>query len=126
MSTTLIFAIITISLALVFYTWGVFSERKKGEIKPGHLVLFGLGLIFDTIGTTLMSTLAGSEADAGMSLHQITGLAAIILMAFHFIWAIVVLIKGTDKAKHNFHKFSLIVWLFWLIPYIVGLIIGMS
>ena len=33
MSTKLIMAIITITLALVFYTIGVFSERKSGILK---------------------------------------------------------------------------------------------
>ena len=39
MSTKLIMAIITITLALVFYTIGVFSERKSGILKKPHLIL---------------------------------------------------------------------------------------
>lgn len=36
----LILAIITITLALVFYTVGVFSERKAKILKPVHVVFF--------------------------------------------------------------------------------------
>ena len=123
---TLILAIIAISLALIFYTIGVFSERRRGVLKPVHLFMFALGLIFDTTGTAIMSSMTNSEAQSGLQLHQITGFAAIFLMALHFLWALVVILRGDEKAKHNFHRFSLLVWLFWLIPYIVGLVIGMS
>lgn len=127
MDKTLVLAIITITLALVFYTIGVFSERMSGELRLNHLFLFGLGLVFDTTGTTIMSTIEKSESVAtSLSLHQVTGVLAIALMAFHFIWAIYVYTKGTTQAKHTFHKFSLVVWLFWLIPYVAGLIVGMS
>lgn len=127
MTIELIFAIVTITLALVFYTIGVFSERHSGSLRIKHIVMFGLGLVFDTTGTTIMSAIAKNEvAASNFSLHQVTGMAAIILMAFHFLWAIYVLMKGTEKAKSRFHKFSLVVWLFWLIPYIVGMVIGIG
>ncbi|MFD1123805.1 HsmA family protein [Lentilactobacillus raoultii] len=127
MTITLFLAITTITLALIFYTVGVFSERHAGSLKLRHIIWFGLGLIFDTTGTTIMSSIANAEAGGSQfSLHQITGMAAILLMAFHFVWAIYVLIRGTEKAKTNFHRFSLLVWLFWLIPYIVGVVIGMG
>ena len=58
MSTKLIMAIITITLALVFYTIGVFSERKSGILKKPHLIIFWMGLVFDTVGTTIMSSIA--------------------------------------------------------------------
>ena len=45
MSTKLIMAIITITLALVFYTIGVFSERKSGILKKPHLIIFWMGLV---------------------------------------------------------------------------------
>ena len=58
--------------------------------------------------------------------HGITGLLAIILMLLHALWATIVLIKNDEKAKTNFHKFSIIVWLIWLIPFISGAIFGMA
>ncbi len=120
----LIAAIITITLALVFYTIGVWAEKLQGQLKKWHLVVFYLGLIFDTTGTTLMSKLA--EGGFQLNFHGVTGLIAIILMLFHAIWATIVLIKNDEKAKQNFHKFSIIVWVIWLVPYISGMIVGMS
>ncbi len=120
----LIPAIITITLALVFYTIGVWAEKIQGELKKWHLVVFYLGLIFDTTGTTLMGTL--TEGGFQLNFHGVTGLIAIVLMLFHAIWATIVLVKNNENAKQNFHKFSIVVWFIWLVPYISGMIVGMS
>lgn len=120
----LIYAIITINLALVFYTIGVWSEKIQGRLKNWHLVIFWIGLIFDTIGTTLMSKIAGSGFE--LNFHGLTGLLAIVLMLFHALWATTVIIKKNEKAKANFHKFSLIVWIIWLVPFISGAIFGVG
>ena len=118
----LIYAITTITLALVFYTIGVWSEKLQGELRKWHLVLFWIGLLFDTTGTTIM----GKIAIGGFKLnfHGVTGLLAIVLMLFHAVWATVVLVKNKKDAKTNFHKFSIFVWFIWLIPFISGAIFG--
>jgi len=120
----LIYAIVTITLALVFYTVGVWSEKIQGELKKWHLVVFWIGLLFDTLGTMLMDKMSGVGFE--LNFHGITGLIAIILMLSHALWATVVLVKNNTKAKINFHKFSIIVWLIWLIPYISGAVFGMA
>lgn len=127
MPTQLLIAIVAITAALVFYTVGVWMERIQKRLKWGHLILFALGLICDSTGTYFMSLLADEENASGMaSLHGITGLIAILLMVFHAAWALGVLLKGTDKAKEQFHKFSIFVWVIWLIPFILGMVMGMS
>ena len=130
MSKILIFATITISLALVFYTIGVWSERRAGTLKKWHLGAFWLGLICDTTGTLTMAVIASSKAvNISMfsaSLHGLTGVLAIVLMIFHAVWATIVLIKNDDATKQKFHKFSVTVWSIWLVPYFIGMIIGMT
>ena len=103
-----------ITLALVFYSIGVWSERIAGVLKPWHLVFFILGLVCDTWGTGLMFEFVGGMQ---FDLHGITGLIAILLMLVHATWAFAVLVRKDEKALHNFHKFSLFVWLVWLVPY---------
>ncbi len=107
-------ATIIITLALVFYSIGVWSERIQGRLKPWHLVFFVLGLICDTWGTGIMLDMAGGLT---FDIHGVTGVIAIVLMAIHAAWALVVLIRKDEQAIVNFHKFSLIVWFIWLIPY---------
>ena len=126
MNGTLIAAIITITLALIFYTIGVWAEHRARELKPRHLAFFWLGFAMDTTGTSLMSRMAEHSLASGvMSLHGITGAIAIVLMLIHAIWASIVLIKKDSEAAGRFHKFSLAVWTIWLIPYFIGMFMGM-
>src|SRR5210317_1208146 len=97
-------ATIIITLALVFYSIGVWSERIAGELKIWHLAFFVLGLICDTWGTGLMFEYVGGMT---YDIHGITGLIAIILMLIHAIWALIVLLKKDEHAIQNFHKFSI-------------------
>lgn len=127
MSTKLILAIITISLALVFYTVGVWTEHKQKSLKWQNLVFFWLGLVFDTTGTTIMTFISESNGTNGfLSVHGITGALAIVLMIIHAVWATVVLARKNEKAQHTFHRFSIIVWCIWLIPYLIGVFMGMN
>lgn len=120
----LVYAIVSITLALVFYSIGVWGEKLQGVLKRWHLVTFWVGLLFDTLGTTLMSTMAGSGFT--LNFHGITGVLAIALMLFHAVWATIVLLKNDQAKRNSFHKFSIAVWLIWLIPYVSGAIFGMS
>jgi uncharacterized repeat protein (TIGR03987 family) len=116
-------AIISMILALTLYTIGVWSERFAGRLKLWHLLFFWAGFIFDTTGTTLMGIMAGSVIK--FDFHGVTGALAIVLMLGHAIWASVVLLLKQEKVIVNFHKFSLIVWILWLIPFISGLAAAM-
>ncbi len=116
-------ATIIITLALVFYSIGVWSERFAGELKKWHLAFFVLGLICDTWGTGMMLEDAGGMT---FDVHGISGLIAIILMFIHAFWAFLVLRKNDEKAIKSFHKFSLLVWFIWLIPYFSPMFFAMA
>lgn len=130
MDLKLIIAIIAITLALILYTVGVFGERKSKNLKKSHVIIFWLGLVCDTMGTFTMKQIANSRIttlnSVNQSLHGITGVLAILLMLFHAVWATWVLYKDDEKKKVIFHKFSITVWIVWLIPYIIGMFIGMA
>lgn len=107
-------AVIVINSALLFYSIGVWSERIQGRLKVWHTLFFYLGLICDTWGTGMMFDYVGGMT---RDIHGISGLLAIILMFIHAIWATVVLTRKDEKMILNFHKFSIFVWVIWLIPY---------
>lgn len=46
-------------------------------------------------------------------------------MIVHAIWATIVLVKNNEDSAKNFHRLSIAVWAIWLVPYILGMIIGM-
>ncbi len=123
MPTHVLISTIFITLALVFYSIGVWSERIAGRLKAWHLVFFWLGLVCDTAGTSIMMSIAGGLT---FGVHGVTGVTAILLMIVHAIWATVVLIRVDETAIRNFHKFSVAVWVIWLIPYLSGAVFGMT
>jgi uncharacterized repeat protein (TIGR03987 family) len=120
----LIYAIVSMMLALTFYSIGVWGEKIQRVLKRWHLALFWCGFVFDTLGTTLMGEIAGGLFK--FSFHGVTGMLAIVLMLFHAIWASAVLFGNNEKLKKNFHKFSIAVWLIWLVPFLSGAIFGVS
>ena len=113
-----------ISLALIFYSLGVWSERISKYLKPWHVVSFWIGFAFDVSGTLAMHKIAEGPFNI-FDTHTLTGQIALWLMFAHAIWATWVIKKGSEDLRIGFHKFSLFVWLIWLIPYIGGMYIGM-
>ncbi|QCQ16603.1 HsmA family protein [Microbacterium sp. RG1] len=122
----LIIAIVIITLALVFYTVGIWSERIQRRLKWWHVFFFAAGLAADATGTALMRLIASDRRAMGVEegpaavLMAWTGTAAILLMALHLLWAIVVLIRDRERELIAFHRFSLLVWAIWLVPYLAG------
>ncbi|MEG1553617.1 MAG: HsmA family protein [Rikenellaceae bacterium] len=124
-SNYLIAAIVTISLALVFYTFGVWGERFQKGLKLWHVVAFMLGVTCDVTGTVLMIHIA-KVTSASNEIHTITGFIAIVLMSVNAFWALWAYSKGSQKARKQFSRFSIFVWLLWLIPYFIGMCMGMA
>lgn len=120
----LIAAICVITSALIFYTIGVWGERIQKKLKFWHLTFFLLGLLADTVGTGLMENIA-HITHLHDEVHTITGMIAILLMFVHASWAIWTYTKGSIRAKAHFNRFSIIVWCIWLIPYCIGIYLGM-
>jgi uncharacterized repeat protein (TIGR03987 family) len=115
-------AVILISLALVLYSIGVWSERLAGRLKKWHLGFFWAGLVCDTLGTGIMMEMSDSLS---FNIHGITGLLAILLMLVHAVWATVVLARKNERAITTFHRFSVVVWSIWLVPYFTGFFASM-
>jgi uncharacterized repeat protein (TIGR03987 family) len=115
---------ILITLALVFYSLGVWAERIVRYLKPWHVAAFWTGLFFDVSGTLMMHRLATRPFDI-LEPHTMTGQVALWLMLVHAVWATYVVKKGRDSTRKKFHRYSIIVWVIWLIPYFGGMYVGM-
>lgn len=116
-------AIVSMTLALTFYSVGTWGEHLQHRLKLWHICFFCLGLTADSFGTAVMGQIAGDSMDR---LHAVTGAVALVLMFIHAAWAIYTYWWGCERAKKNFSKFSVFVWTFWLIPYIGGVFLGMN
>ena len=117
-------AVIWMNLALVFYTWAVFSGRKQG-LHRKHLIIFGIGLLCDYLGTHQMNLFALAYGKAP-EWHNITGIASLGGMAFHFLLALVASLAHKAEAVNRiFHRVSLSIYTCWLIAFFSGAISGM-
>lgn len=124
MSVELIVASVAITCALVLYTIGVFGERRSGTLSLRHVLLFWGGLVCDTTGTMIMSNMAQQSAAGGFGIHAVTGVIAIGLMLVHATWATVTYVRKNERGMQRFRTFSTFVWLAWLVPYIIGMLVG--
>jgi uncharacterized repeat protein (TIGR03987 family) len=101
---------VLITLALVFYSIWVWSERLAGRLKGWHLIFFWGGMVFDSTGTGIMLEVAGG---IGWDIHGVSGVLAIVLMAVHAIWASVVLWRRDERAISFTISASLSGWSGW-------------
>ncbi len=116
-------ATVIITLALAFYSVGVWSERLAGRLKPWHLAFFWGGLVCDTAGTGMMLDMAGGLTS---DVHGLTGLLAILLMLVHAAWATVVVVRRDERWITSFHRFSVVVWAIWLVPYLSPMLLAIG
>lgn len=120
----LLWAIIWMNMALLFYTWAVFSGRREGLHKK-HLIIFGIGLFCDFLGTQQMSIFAASYGKAP-EWHNVSGIASLSGMGFHFLLALVAsLLHRAEAVNRVFHRVSLTIYSCWLIAFLSGAVSGM-
>lgn len=115
-------AIVAMALAFLCYTAGVWGERVARQLRPWHAALFWTGFAADTTGTEMMRRIAGGLV---LNLHTLTGIAALLLMLGHAMWATTVLARHDRAAASRFHRVSVVVWAVWLVPFVSGMFQGM-
>jgi uncharacterized repeat protein (TIGR03987 family) len=124
MNPMLIQAVIWMMLALILYTWAVFSGRRQG-LHRKHLIIFGAGLICDFLGTYQMNLISIAYGKPPVW-HTILGIASLSGMAFHFLLALIA--SGTNRAEAAnlvFHRVSISIYSCWLLAFFGGAAAGM-
>ena len=117
-------AVIWMNLALFFYTWAVFSGRRQG-LHPKHLVIFGIGLACDFLGTREINMVALMYGKAP-EWHNIVGIASLAGMGFHFLLALTAtLLHRAEAVNVLFHRVSLTIYTCWLLAFVTGAVSGM-
>lgn len=117
-------AVIFMNLALAFYTYAVFSGRREG-LHRKHLVVFGIGLFFDWLGTRQMNLFAHTYGKAP-EWHNISGILSLAGMAFHFLLALIAtFLQRADSINRTFHRVSLSIYSLWVVAFASGALSGM-
>jgi uncharacterized repeat protein (TIGR03987 family) len=116
-------AVVCMNLALIFYSWAVFTARRQG-LQRRHLYIFGIGLLCDYLGTHLM-LLYGRSTGIIPLWHIIIGIASLAGMAFHFTLAFVAaMVRRAEAVNRLFHRVSLTIYTCWLVAFCSGAIAG--
>lgn len=106
--------------ALVLYSFVIWSHKFGRKLDIWMVGLFGLGVIADIGGTVLLCV--SMTARWTWTLHTYSGLAALLIMALHFIWAVLAISKE-GSWKTYFDRFSVFAWCLWVIAFISGMLI---
>ena len=116
-------AVILFTVALVFYTTGVWAERLDKRLKPWHVVIFSLGVATDVLATWVTYNFIGGIV---YTPHAIFGFIALFLMTFHFLWAAWVISRKNELIISRFQHFSIFAWGIWMVSYLTGFVLGIE
>ena len=106
-------------VALVLYSFVIWLHRlKTHKLYTWMALVFGMGLAADISGTVFLCVV--SAARWRWTLHTISGLAALLIMFGHFVWAIRATRAG-GKDEEHFTRFSVWAWLIWLVAFVSGI-----
>jgi uncharacterized repeat protein (TIGR03987 family) len=112
------------TLALLFYTWAVFSGRRRG-LHRKQLIVFGAGLICDFLGSYQMNLIATAYGKPPVW-HSIAGIASLSGMTFHFLLALIASYTNRAEAANRvFHRVSISIYSCWLLAFFGGAVAGM-
>ncbi|MDP1884431.1 MAG: TIGR03987 family protein [Candidatus Moranbacteria bacterium] len=111
----LLFAIISVFLALMFYAVSILQEFAKKEISLKILILFWLGFVFDLAGTLLMSMISEGLS---FNFHALAGLSALVLMGVKAAWSTINYKQGLGKRIPSLYTIAAAA--IWMAVFIAG------
>lgn len=79
----------------------------------------------DFVGTAFMAELVRLTGQDNQ-LHAVLGSIAIFLMAIHAVWAFETFRRGSARAGEILAVLVSLFGAFWLIPYFIGMYLGMT
>ncbi|GHV47928.1 membrane protein [Clostridia bacterium] len=115
----LLSAFVVISFAFLLYSVSAWALIITKHFWRWNLILFWIGFVFDCAGAFLMSAIAGDSP--AHPIHAVAGVDAMVFMLLHTLCATIIYARKHRRTMHVFHKFTLLVWIIWLIPFCTGL-----
>jgi uncharacterized repeat protein (TIGR03987 family) len=123
MNSTLIKAVVVVTIALIFYSIAVVTEQRKGRISKNVLIFLTLGVLFDIASTTLM--IVGSRK-IPLTVHGVIGYSALTVMLIDTVLIWLYWRKsGSQPVSRRLNLYTRLAYGWWVIAYIAGAIIAM-
>lgn len=114
----LVLAIILISLALILYSVGIWSNLIKKTVTKTALITQWTGSVFDISGNIAMILLFPGFS---VNLHSILGLTVVGLMLIKAVTNTVFYVRNAGRDIAVVRIFGLVVWLLWVTEYFIGM-----
>ncbi len=105
-------------IALFMYSFVIWRHRFTHKLSSWMVWLFGLGLLADAGGTVLLCVVPAESWQ--FTLHTVSGLLALLIMALHFLWALPARVSW-GESRIYFDRFSVYAWYLWLIAFMSGI-----
>ncbi len=122
MNPVLIRAVVVVTFALVFYSFGVIIEQRKSAISRRVLMFLTAGVLLDITSTALM--IVGSR-NIPITAHGFLGYTALTVMLVDttLVWRHWIR-NGTGKVPKKLHIYTRAAYSWWVVAYIAGSIIS--
>lgn len=105
-------------IALILYSVAIWSDRKAMELRPWMISVFALAVALDSLGTVL---LCATATDAlRVNVHTVTGMASLLIMLAHFLWAFTAYWKSDAASAARFRRWSPWAWGLWMVSFLSG------
>lgn len=121
MSSTILAGVVTVNLALLAYSIGIFLEQRRHQITQTVILFLTIGVVCDVVATGLM--IAGSS-HGPFTLHGLLGFSALAAMVTETVLAWRHRLERRDgEVSIGLHWYSRIAYGWWLVAYITGAIL---
>lgn len=105
-------------VALCFYTLAIWVHKFQGTFRAWVIWVFGFGLAADISGTIFLCMALATAWK--LDLHAISGFLSLLIMAVHFMWALLAVMIG-ERFEEYFKRYSIIAWCVWMIAFVSGI-----
>ncbi len=118
-------AVTVVTLALTFYSIGIFLEQKKRRVTLGVIRALTIGVVLDITATVLM--IAGSE-NTPYSIHGMLGYSSLAAMLTDTVLAWRHRLNhGDEPVPRWLHVYSRIAYIWWVAAFVTGgLLVAMN
>lgn len=101
------------------------GDVYKKKLDGWQLIYLYTSLCANTLSIALMEQISMLDYRHN-EIYIITGIAAILLMLVHTLWATYIFTLGTTNARKHYKKYNISVWSIWIILYGISIYTGIS
>jgi len=115
MSVNVMIGILALLIALVLYSLGTWRSFRAKKVTRTNVIFLWLGVLFDTLATTMMAIENGGIAQDLHTAVAFTVYAGMIVAAALGSWA---LMKNNERLSVSVAKWTVVPWAAWVVMFL--------